>query len=453
MKRTPRTGHSWPVRIFSTVGVAAGLALAAAPLPVPAFAASAKASSAWAYADQTVADFYRARGDRPLWYGTEGRQVDVLLELLETSRIDGLDPKRYRIGAIRKAASQASNGDRRAVRRAETMLSNALVAYAGDVRRAGADTKTIYVDPELKPAAPSPRAILEAAASAPSLEDYVARLGWMHPMYGELRHALMLGFYDKGQRQRIIVNLDRARELPGMGRRHVLVNAAAQRLFMYEDGRVVDSMRVVVGKPIYPTPMMAAMIRYAALNPYWYVPPDLAAERIAPSVVREGEPYIKRQGYQVVSDFRPDPEIIDWRTIDWKAVADGTSNVLIRQLPGAHNSMGRIKFMFPNKEGVYLHDNPERELFEEASRLYSGGCVRLESAWRLSEWLFDRELTWKGADPEEKVPLNEPVPVFITYLTAVPSSNFQVAFYDDIYGRDARRIAEMHGDRELASRR
>ena len=114
--------------------------------------------------------------------------------------------------------------------------------------------------------------------------------------------------------------------------------------------------------------------------------------------------------------------------------------------------MGRIKFMFPNIQGVYLHDNPERELFEEASRLYSGGCVRLEAAWRLSEWLFDRELTWKGADPEEKVPLAEPVPVYITYLTAVPSGS-RIAFFDDVYGRDARRLAQLRSGAAVASSR
>jgi murein L,D-transpeptidase YcbB/YkuD len=221
---------------------------------------------------------------------------------------------------------------------------------------------------------------------------------------------------------------------------------------MYENGEVVDSMRVVVGKPIYPTPMMAAYIRFANLNPYWYVPPDLAAERIAPNVVKLGLPYLQRQGYEVVSDFVEHPDIIDPTTIDWQAVADGKQKVLIRQLPGPHNSMGRIKFMFPNSEGVYLHDNPERELFEQAARLYSGGCVRLEAAWRLSRWLFDRDLTWKGAGTEEKVPLAKPVPVYITYLTAVPDGS-QIAFLDDVYGRDKARMAGSIDGNAVASAR
>jgi L,D-transpeptidase YcbB len=219
---------------------------------------------------------------------------------------------------------------------------------------------------------------------------------------------------------------------------------------MYEYGGVMDSMRVVVGKPIYPTPMMAAYIRFANLNPYWYVPSDLAAERIAPNVLKHGLKYLDRQGYQVVSDFVANPKIFDPSTIDWQAVADGRLKVLIRQLPGPHNSMGRIKFMFPNSVGVYLHDNPERELFEQAARLYSGGCVRLEAAWRLSKWLFGRDLSWQGAGVEEEVPLARPVPVYITYLTAVPEGS-NVAFLDDVYGRDKRRLAKLSDNASLAA--
>ena len=145
-----------------------------------------------------------------------------------------------------------------------------------------------------------------------------------------------------------------------------------------------------------------------------------------------------------MSDWDKDATIIDPKTIDWKGVAAGKVDVLMRQQPGPHNSMGRIKFMFPNAQGVYLHDNPERELFQEASRLYSGGCVRLEDAWRLSRWLFGRELTWEGAGTEEPVPLVPPVPVYITYLTAMPSGS-SIAYFDDVYGRDKARLAAMPG--------
>jgi L,D-transpeptidase YcbB len=287
--------------------------------------------------------------------------------------------------------------------------------------------------------------ILLTAANSGSLPSYVRAMGWMNPIYGELRHALANHQYASDrERQLLSVNLERARVLPAGKERYILVNAAQQRLYTYEGGRQLDSMAVVVGKPKYPTPMMTAYVRFASLNPYWFVPPDLAAERIAPRVLKRGLKYLDELGYQILSDWAPNAEIIDPKTIDWKAVADGKTEVLIRQLPGPHNSMGRMKFMFPNEAGVYLHDNPERELFKEAARLYSGGCVRLEDAPRLGQWLFGRELQWEGAATEEMVPLKTPVPVYITYLTAMPSADgASIAFFDDVYGRDAKRLATV----------
>jgi len=161
-------------------------------------------------------------------------------------------------------------------------------------------------------------------------------------------------------------------------------------------------------------------------------------------VVKRGLKYLDELGYEVMTDWTRSATTVDPKTIDWKGVADGKVEVMIRQKPGPHNSMGRIKFMFPNEAGVYLHDNPERELFEQAARLYSGGCVRLEDAWRLSQWLFHRELTWESAGTEEPVPLNPPVPVYITYLTAMPNGS-SIAFFDDVYGRDKAKMAELEG--------
>jgi murein L,D-transpeptidase YcbB/YkuD len=435
--RDVRTGPKRPVRTFS---IFAGALTAFALGAPPAFAASDAPASLAVAGATSVSDFYKGRDKRPLWLSQQGRQAALLIDMLESAELDGLQPDKYRPAALRGALSAAQSGSSKAVRRADMMLSEAFVDYVRDLRQP-ADVGTIYVDRELRPTAPSAESILQAAAKAPSLERYVAEMRWMHPIYGALRNALAASGMPAAQRRQITLNMERARELPAGNGRYIVVNSAAQRLFMYEDGEVVDSMRVVVGKPVYPTPMMAAFVRFANLNPYWYVPPDLAAERIAPNVLKQGVSYLDRLGYQVVSDFVEDPKVFDPSVIDWQAVADGRQKVLIRQQPGPHNSMGRIKFMFPNEQGVYLHDNPDRQLFEEASRLYSGGCVRLEAAWRLSRWLFRRDLTWKGAGAEEKVRLDKPVPVYLTYMTAVPNGS-DITFLDDVYGRDAARMAK-----------
>ena len=151
------------------------------------------------------------------------------------------------------------------------------------------------------------------------------------------------------QREILALNLQRARVLPAGKQRYVLVNAAQQRLFMYENGAAMESMVVVVGKTKYPTPMLAAYIRYAALNPYRYVPPDLAWDDVGQFVKKQGFEYFENMGYEQVSDWGKDGKVLDATKIDWDAVRDGTSEVLLRQKPGPENFMGRMKFMFPNQ--------------------------------------------------------------------------------------------------------
>jgi murein L,D-transpeptidase YcbB/YkuD len=431
---------------------------AAAPLCFVATPAAAQTvvAAPQPQAGQSVADFYRARHGTPLWLTPQaGDAADQLMTLLGTADVDGLQPARYSPVALRAAVDAArSSGKRKDINRADEMLSEAFAAYVGDLRQ-DPGVGITYVDADLRPKPPTALAALLTASAQPSLSSYVEAMGWMHPIYGELRQAIAEHKYsDDHQRGILELNLKRARVLPAGKERYVLVNAAQQRLFMYENGKPVDSMVVVVGKTEYPTPMLAAYIRYAALNPYWYVPSDLAWDDVGQWVKKYGFGYFERMGYEQVSDWSKNPQILDATKIDWDAVRDGKTEVLLRQNPGPENFMGRIKFMFPNQFGVYLHDNPRRELFEKSSRYFSGGCVRLEDAWRLSKWLFHRDLTWQGAGTEQPVPLAQPVPVYITYMTAMPDGQ-TIAYYDDAYGRDKAQLAGSatdSGGNSVASR-
>jgi len=432
----------------------ARLSLCAAALALaPAFLSASPAAAATAYelaapvGGQNVADFYEARDGRPLWLkGGAAVEPMLLLDYLRTAEADGLNPGRYRVAELAKAIRSARSPSQ--IRKADMLLSQAFVAYVRDLKRAPMGGM-IWVDPELKPKAPNPRQLLEAAAAAPSLQSYLSEMRWMNPIYAGLRHALVSG-QGGADRQSLRLNLERARALPSGKGRYIIVNAAAQRLTMYENGDAVDSMKVVVGKPKNPTPIMAALIRFASLNPYWYVPTDLAAERIAPNVMKDGLHYLKTQGYQVMADWADGATVVDPATIDWRAVADGSAEVHIRQLPGRYNAMGTMKFMFPNNEGVYLHDTPQKELLTEASRMFSGGCVRLEDAPRLGRWLFGKSLETTSDAPEQRVDLPRPVPVYISYFTVLPSGT-ELATFPDVYGRDRDRLAQA-GSQTVATR-
>jgi murein L,D-transpeptidase YcbB/YkuD len=388
--------------------------------------------------------FYKARGYRPLWIrnGAIAPEAFTLLGLIENAHLDGLDPGDYRPGALLDAIEDAQQGSAEDLAEAELRLSRAFADYAGAVARTG-QVDMLYVDRELAPKPLSRRAALDAAAAAPSLQQFLNGFGWMNPAYGRLRTAFAAhgGRLSEAQRRTLRLNLDRIRALPANpGSRYVLVDAAAARLYLYENGRVKDSMKVVVGKESQQTPMMAAFIRYASLNPYWNVPPDLVGERIAPNVLQDGLSYLKVKGYEVLSDWTNNAKPVDPTLVDWQAVADGRIQPRVRQRPGPANAMGRMKFMFPNELGVYLHDTPDKSLFGNAERMASAGCVRLEDAPRLARWLFGKPVQVKTKAPEQQVHLPKPVPVYITYLTAAPE-NGRIAFRDDIYGRDGVRLA------------
>jgi L,D-transpeptidase YcbB len=424
---------------------AAGLIALAAPMAIGVTPAEA-ASASSAYAGD-VAAFYRARGGAPLWFSpAAGNAAQQLVQLLATAQADNLNPKRYNVKALSRAVQDASRGSPGAVQRADAMLSQALVAYARDLKH-DPGIGIIYVDQELRPTPPSAQALLAQAASAPSLADYVQQMGWMHPIYGQLRQAIASRIYRSDAERRLLaINLERARALPSGNGRYVIINAPAARLYMYENGHVVDSMRVVAGRPdpIAQTPMMNAFIRYEALNPYWNAPPDIAARKLAPNVLKRGRAYLNEKGYEILSDWSPNARVINPMSIDWKGVVAGRVHVRMRQKPGPANSMGKMKFMFPNAQGIWLHDTPEKEKIEDAARLQSNGCVRLEDAPRFARWLFNgRPPKTQGARPEQKVNLPAPVPLYITYLTAVPSGT-SIVYFDDFYGKDrgaARQIA------------
>jgi murein L,D-transpeptidase YcbB/YkuD len=236
--------------------------------------------------------------------------------------------------------------------------------------------------------------------------------------------------------RRLRLNLDRARALPAQQNgRFVLVDAATARLWLYEDGVAKDSMRVIVGKPNEQTPMLAGLIRTAVLNPYWNVPTDLVQRKIAPSVVKEGLGYLRAKNYEVLSSWSDDAEVVDPATVDWAAVAAGRTELRVRQLPGKTNSMGAVKFMFPNEFGVYLHDTPDKALFAQDDRTQSSGCVRVEDAARLARWLFGKTPKAPKERPEQVVALATPVPVYINYFTAGWNGD-RFALRQDVYGRD-----------------
>jgi L,D-transpeptidase YcbB len=391
------------------------------------------------HAGKDLRAFYAARGNAPLWLNDFDRPSDaatVLLLRMHTADRDGLDPDQFNLEKLGKQLERAREGSPSDIARAELALSSAFVDYVKAMRGA-AHTDMLYENAALRPSPPSARAALEVAAEAPSLEEYVDAMGWMSPFYAPLRKALDDPRYSTSEKQMIAANLERVRAIPAIPTgKHILVDAASARLWMYDGDKVVDTMKVVVGKrELGETPMMAGWIRWAIENPYWEVPNDITQKELAPHVLKSGVGYLKAHGYEVLADWSSDSPVLDPKTVDWQAVHDGALQVHVRQLPGGENFMGKVKFEFPNPKGIYLHDTPAKQLMKEDTRQLSHGCIRMEDAAKMHRWLMGVPIPTNAA-PEEKVPLGKPVPIYVTYLTALPSGGGEIVFHDDPYGRD-----------------
>jgi murein L,D-transpeptidase YcbB/YkuD len=295
----------------------------------------------------------------------------------------------------------------------------------------------IYAIARLEPHAPSAEQILLIAAAALSLEKYLTSTSAVNPFYAQLRDTAWAEAQASGNvtpDPRLLLNLDRARALPESGR-FMIVDSATQRLTLYENAQSVDSMKVIVGTNQLPTPLISSIMYYVTFNPYWHAPDHLVRKTIAPNFLRLGVKYFKSHGYEVLSDWADASSSIDPSSIDWPAVARGDVHILVRQGPGSLNSMGKLKFPFPNSEDIYLHDTPGKELFDKNPRDLSNGCVRVEDATRLARWLLGEKPVAPGTDPEIRVPLPKGVPIVLTYLTAQVVDG-KIVYLPDIYGWD-----------------
>jgi len=244
--------------------------------------------------------------------------------------------------------------------------------------------------------------------------------------------------------RQIILNMERWRWIPhDLGRRHLLVNIPEYKLRLYKDSEVAMEMRIVAGKSFTATPVFSGTLNYLELNPYWNIPHKIAVEEILPKV-RTDPGYLAKRGIRVFSSWRNDAPEIDPATVDWNKVDDRGFLFKLRQDPGPRNPLGRVKFMFPNRFAVYLHDTPSTEMFRNSSRDFSHGCIRLEKPIELAAYLLRNTPRWtrqkiaEAIDSGEKViiPLDEPIPVHILYWTAWVDDKGTVHFREDVYERD-----------------
>jgi murein L,D-transpeptidase YcbB/YkuD len=248
----------------------------------------------------------------------------------------------------------------------------------------------------------------------------------------------------KDRARRIELNMERWRWLPqDFGSRYVIVNVAGFSLDVVEQGQPVMSMRVVVGRQYRRTPVFSDRMTYLVLNPYWYVPSTIASQDILPKIQKDPE-YLARERIRVFQGAGAEAVEIAPRSVDWSRVTGANLRYTFRQDPGPGNALGRVKFMFPNKFDVYLHDTPAQDLFSKSMRAFSSGCIRVEKPIDLALYVLRGDRVWTAdailaaikSGEVRTVRLPEPIPVHIVYWTAWVGEDGEIQFRDDVYGRD-----------------
>jgi murein L,D-transpeptidase YcbB/YkuD len=239
----------------------------------------------------------------------------------------------------------------------------------------------------------------------------------------------------------IKVNLERARwVLHDMQDEFVMTDIAGYEVSYRRGGKIIWTTRAQVGKPYRKTPVFKDQIRYLEVNPTWTVPTTILRNDILPRLAKDPA-HLQQMDMQVLTQ---DGKRINPLTIDWSQYPEKPFPYLLRQEPGSKNALGGIKFMFPNKYSIYLHDTPSRNLFERDQRAFSSGCIRVMNPFKLAELLLDdpqwTEETIKAlvkTQQTKRIDLKKPVTVVLLYWTVNVKDDGGLIFKTDIYERDA----------------
>ncbi|WP_415406876.1 L,D-transpeptidase family protein [Sulfurovum sp. CS9] len=247
----------------------------------------------------------------------------------------------------------------------------------------------------------------------------------------------------------IRLNLDRLKWLnERQEKRHVIINIPDFQLYFEEDGALIQTMRVITGTPKHPTPIFSDMVEHIVLNPHWNVPKSIIQKEMIPKLLRNPNA-MSKQRIEVYTGWGRDAEKVNPASIDWSQYRYSKHMPYrFAQTPGTHNALGKVKFLFPNKFSVYMHDTPTKHLFKKDKRAFSHGCIRLQKPRELLQTFttFNSHINFEKAQNTLKgkkkkyFNLTEKVPVDVIYLTAWVDYDGKLQFRNDVYGYDEMQL-------------
>jgi murein L,D-transpeptidase YcbB/YkuD len=497
---------------FAVMGVLLGLLAVPAGVRAQAPASSPPAEDAKASADPTgfqaefaqrlaegagltaadredraaLAKFYAGRQQDPLWVTATGLTPEAEAAMAEIRRAAdwGLDPAAFRLPSIPEAGGRELFRSARAD--AEIALSLAILKYARHAHGGRAEPLALSRNLDRKLSLLDPLQVIEEAAKAQSPDAYLKSLHPKHPQFEALRQKYLSlrqtqpdpqseATSDEGGKRTgdkktprrkssapataaasmrtVLANMEEWRWMPDqLGDFYVWVNVPEFTLRVVKDGNIIHSERVIVGKADTSTPILSQDLEQVIFHPSWGVPESIKRADILPSLARGNMRFLSRYNLRIQRGGRDvDPESVDWASADMRQFH-------VYQPPGKENVLGVVKFRFPNKHDVYMHDTPTKNLFEASVRTFSHGCMRVRDPQKLAELVLADEPGWSagrvaaainGSQQNNAVSLTRKVPVHITYFTAMIDRGGELKTFADIYGHEERIALGMEGKMHL----
>jgi murein L,D-transpeptidase YcbB/YkuD len=428
-----------------------------------------------------AARLYEQRQGEPIWLNSSGYLPEARALMAEIRLADdfGLRASDFRLppAELRPGAAPSELAD------ADVALSLAALKYARYARGGRLDPLQLSKNLDRKPQVYAPLSVLSELARAAHPDAYLRSLHPSHPQFERLRkkynearagHIVIERVTPPADsvdqrtkkrvaaplpaqptpdslRKKLLANMEMWRWMPAMGDSYIHNNIPEFTTRMVRGGKLVHQERIVTGKTDTQTPVFSAEMQTVVFQPFWNVPESIKWKELQPQLMRNGAA-LQRAGLKAAYNGREvDPETVDWASADMRAFH-------IFQPPGTANALGQVKFLFPNKHDVYMHDTPSKSLFNQSVRAFSHGCMRVRDPLKFAEMLLGEDQGWSmsrivqtaSAGPQNnEIRLKKRVPIHVTYFTAWVEEDGKLKTFSDIYGHENRINLGLEGKAHL----
>lgn len=406
---------------------------------------------------KALIEFYAARHGEGLWVTASGLKPEAKALAAEIANAGNyaLDVARFKLPPVANGALAAADTD--SLANAEIEYSKAALLYARDARggRIPDPSEQLTTNIDRRPQWVEPKVVMAALAATHEPDTYLRSLEPQNPQFEKLRQVYLTMLPKDGSgrlspaAKRVRANMEEWRWMwLNMGDFYVLNNVPEFMQYVYKNGQIIRSEKIVAGLVDKQTTIFSRPLKFVVLRPAWRVPESIMVNELWPNLIRGGG-MMRQYGLQIQTK---DGHDVDYRKVDW-----GTTdirNYQVVQPPGRKSVLGHVKFSFPSQHTIFMHDTPDKWMFKPAIRTLSHGCLRVWNPMELAKMVLKEDKGWDAAKVDEldrsgplnnEVPITKEIPIHIVYFTAWVTDDGKLKTFPDVYGHEKRITQALDG--------